>query len=70
MRFVLPLSPDMRFEADTPTSRLLRLVMPWLRGRRPSWLIRLGLLLYDHMGGRKILPGTTRRDLRGTMRVP
>lgn len=27
MRFVLPLSPEMRFESDTPTSRLLRWVM-------------------------------------------
>ena len=25
---------------------------------RPSWLIRLGLFLYDHLGGRKILPAT------------
>jgi glycerol-3-phosphate dehydrogenase len=32
--------------------------MPWMKGRRPAWLIRLGLFLYDHMGGRKILPGT------------
>lgn len=63
MRFVLPLSPDMRFDSDTPTSRLLRWTMPWLRGRRPDWLIRLGLFLYDHMGGREILPGTRRLDL-------
>ncbi|CAM3270805.1 homodimeric glycerol 3-phosphate dehydrogenase (quinone) [Paracoccus aminovorans] len=63
MRFVLPYSPQMRFESDTPTSRLLGLVMPWTRGRRPAWLIRLGLFLYDHLGGRKILPGTTRLDL-------
>jgi glycerol-3-phosphate dehydrogenase len=63
MRFVLPLSPDMRFDSDTPTSRILGLVMPWLRGRRPAWLIRAGLFLYDHMGGRRILPGTKRLDL-------
>jgi glycerol-3-phosphate dehydrogenase len=63
MRFVLPLSPDMRFEGDTPTSRLLRWVMPWAKGRRPDWLIRLGLYLYDTMGGRKILPATRSIDL-------
>jgi glycerol-3-phosphate dehydrogenase len=63
MRFVLPLSPEMRFESDTPTSRLLRWVMPWARGRRPDWLIRLGLILYDTMGGRKILPGARTVDL-------
>ncbi len=50
------LSPDMRFEGDTPTSQLLRRVMPWMKGRRPAWLIRLGLFLYDTLGGRKILP--------------
>lgn len=64
MRFVLPLSDDMRFESSTPTSRLLTLFMPWLKGRRPAWLIRLGLFLYDHLGGRKILPGTRAVDLR------
>ncbi|MFN3993030.1 MAG: glycerol-3-phosphate dehydrogenase [Tabrizicola flagellatus] len=64
MRFVLPLSPDMRFDSDTPTSRLLGWVMPWARGRRPDWLIRLGLFLYDTMGGRKILPATRTLDLR------
>ena len=63
MRFVLPLSPDMRFESDTPTSRLLGWVMPWARGRRPDWLIRLGLFLYDTMGGRNILPATRTLDL-------
>jgi glycerol-3-phosphate dehydrogenase len=64
MRFVLPLSPEMRFESDTPTSRLLRWLMPWARGRRPDWLIRLGLFLYDTMGGRKILPATRTIDLK------
>jgi glycerol-3-phosphate dehydrogenase len=63
MRFVLPISPDMRFDSDTPTSRLLSRVMPWMRGRRPAWLIRLGLFLYDTMGGRKILPATRALDL-------
>ncbi|MCF6305591.1 MAG: glycerol-3-phosphate dehydrogenase [Rhodobacteraceae bacterium] len=58
MRFVLPLHKDMRFEGGTPTSRLLGVFMPWLRGRRPNWLIRFGLFLYDNLGGRKILPGT------------
>ncbi|MEM7441059.1 MAG: glycerol-3-phosphate dehydrogenase [Pseudomonadota bacterium] len=64
MRFVLPLSPNMRFESSTPTSRLLAIVMPWAKGRRPDWLIRLGLWLYDSLGGRKILPATATLDLR------
>ena len=63
MRFVFPLSPDMRFDATTPASRVLGFFMPWLRGRRPGWMIRLGLFLYDRLGGRKYLPGTKRLDL-------
>ncbi len=63
MRFVLPYHKDMRFENDTPVSRLLSFVMPWMRGRRPAWMIRVGLFMYDHMGARKILPGTRTLDL-------
>lgn len=64
MRFVLPYHKDMRFEGSTPTSRILSVVMPWMKGRRPAWLIRLGLFMYDNLGGRKILPGTKTLDLR------
>ena len=64
MRFVLPYHRDMRFEGETPTSKLLNIFMPWMKGRRPAWLIRMGLFLYDHLGGRKILPGTRTLDLR------
>ena len=63
MRFVLPYHSDMRFESTTPLSRLLGCVLPWLKGKRPSWLIRLGLFLYDYLGGRKILPPTRVVDL-------
>ena len=34
----------------------LRFVLPHVDGLRPRWLLRLGLLLYDHIGGRKKLP--------------
>ena len=36
----------------------LRFVLPLHRGLRPAWLLRLGLVLYDHIGGRKRLPAT------------
>ena len=64
MRFVLPYKPDMRFESATPVSRIVSTIMPWMKGRRPAWLIRLGLFLYDHLGGRDLLPGTKTLDLR------
>ena len=67
MRFILPYHKDMRFEGDTPTSNILRILMPWMKGKRPAWLIRFGLFLYDNLGGRQILKGTTALKLRGTL---
>jgi len=66
MRFVLPYHKSMRFDATTPTTKLLNMVMPWQRGGRPAWLIRLGLFLYDNLGGRKLLPGTSALNLHST----
>jgi glycerol-3-phosphate dehydrogenase len=40
----------------------LRFVLPHHDGLRPGWIIRLGLFLYDHLGGRKILPPTRSVD--------
>ena len=42
----------------------LRFVLPHHQGLRPWWVIRAGLFLYDHLGGRKILPPTRTLDLR------
>jgi glycerol-3-phosphate dehydrogenase len=36
----------------------LRFVLPIGQGMRPAWLLRLGLFIYDHLGGRRSLPGT------------
>jgi glycerol-3-phosphate dehydrogenase len=44
--------------------RPLRFVLPHHKGLRPVWLLRLGLFLYDHLGGRRLLPGTRAVDLR------
>jgi glycerol-3-phosphate dehydrogenase len=44
--------------------RPLRFVLPHHRSLRPAWLIRLGLLLYDHLGGRSsVLPVSNAVDL-------
>jgi glycerol-3-phosphate dehydrogenase len=43
--------------------RPLRFVLPHHDGLRPTWLLRLGLFLYDHIGGRKLLPPTRSVDL-------
>jgi glycerol-3-phosphate dehydrogenase len=36
----------------------LSFVLPQVNSPRPAWLVRLGLFLYDHLGGRKVLPAT------------
>src|SRR6478672_11071660 len=43
--------------------RPLRFVLPHHDGLRPTWLLRLGLFLYDHIGGRRLLPPTRSVDL-------
>ena len=42
----------------------MRFVLPYVQGLRPRWLLRLGLFLYDHIGGRKRLPATRTIDLK------
>ncbi|WP_062203587.1 glycerol-3-phosphate dehydrogenase [Aureimonas sp. AU12] len=41
----------------------MRFVLPHSPDDRPAWLVRLGLFLYDHLGGRQKLPGTRSLDL-------
>lgn len=41
----------------------MRFVLPHSPEQRPAWLVRLGLFLYDHLGGRKKLPPTCAIDL-------
>src|SRR6478736_675076 len=36
----------------------MRFVLPHVPQMRPAWMVRLGLFLYDHLGGRKLLPPT------------
>ena len=42
----------------------MRFVLPHSPGQRPAWLVRTGLFLYDHLGGRKLLPPTRVLDLK------
>jgi glycerol-3-phosphate dehydrogenase len=36
----------------------MRFILPYEKGIRPAWFMRLGLFLYDHIAPRKKLPGT------------
>ena len=40
--------------------------MPWLKGKRPDWLIRAGLAMYDSLAKSRLMPGTRTISLRGT----
>ncbi len=42
----------------------LSFVMPHDAGQRPTWMIRAGLFLYDHLARRDLLPGSRAIDLR------
>jgi glycerol-3-phosphate dehydrogenase len=42
----------------------MRFVLPHAQHLRPAWLIRMGLWLYDHLGGRTTLPASKGLDLR------
>lgn len=44
----------------------MRFVLPHHSGLRPAWLLRLGLFLYDYIGGRKLLPATKTVSLAST----
>jgi glycerol-3-phosphate dehydrogenase len=46
--------------------RPMRFILPEEGGGRPAWMLRLGLFIYDHLGGRKILPATSTLALDGT----
>jgi glycerol-3-phosphate dehydrogenase len=42
----------------------MRFVLPHSPEQRAVWMIRMGLFLYDHLGGRERLPGTRKLDLQ------
>ena len=42
----------------------MRFVLPHSPEQRPAWMVRTGLFLYDHLGGRKMLPSSRKLDLR------
>jgi glycerol-3-phosphate dehydrogenase len=42
----------------------MRFVLPHSAAQRPAWMVRTGLFLYDHLGGREKLPGSRSLDLK------
>jgi glycerol-3-phosphate dehydrogenase len=47
----------------------MRFVLPHHKELRPAWLIRLGLFIYDHLGGRKLLPPTKTLRRKSTTKL-
>src|SRR6202012_2711756 len=68
------LEREIRWQIAPHIIRPLRFVLPHHAGLRPAWLLRLGLFLYDHIGGRPLLPptpsGGPTRDEGGRPLVP
>lgn len=46
--------------------RPIRIVMPHVPELRPMWMMRLGLFLYDHLGGKRTLPASRAVNLEGS----
>jgi len=44
----------------------LQFIMPYYKTKRPLWLIRLGLFLYDHLVRRKKIPGSKKLNLKNS----
>jgi glycerol-3-phosphate dehydrogenase len=42
----------------------LRFLLPHQPHLRPAWMIRIGMFLYDHLGGKRTLEGSRKVDLR------
>lgn len=42
----------------------MRFILPYAKGLRPRWILRAGLFLYDHLGGRKKWPATKSVDFK------
>jgi glycerol-3-phosphate dehydrogenase len=55
---------EVLLEAAPHINSPLRFVMPHDAHLRPEWMIRAGLLLYDHLARRRHLPGSGFVDLR------
>ena len=45
----------------------MRFVLPYMDGLRPRWLLRLGLFVYDHAGGREKLAASAATQLAGNL---
>ena len=55
---------EILLEAAPHIIRPLRFILPHSPDQRPVWMIRLGLFMYDHLGGRKKLPASSAIDLK------
>jgi glycerol-3-phosphate dehydrogenase len=47
-----------------PISKPIPFIIPYVDKIRPAWLIKIGLFLYDNLGGKSIIPKSRTLDLR------
>jgi glycerol-3-phosphate dehydrogenase len=47
-----------------PISKPIPFIIPYVDKIRPAWLIKIGLFLYDNLGGKSIIPKSKSLDLR------
>ena len=51
------------YKIAKPISKPIPFIIPYVDKIRPAWLIKLGLFLYDHLGGKTIIPKSNTLDI-------
>ena len=52
------------YKIAKPISKPIPFIIPYVDKIRPAWLIKIGLFLYDNLGGKSIIPKSKTLDLR------
>ena len=51
------------YKIAKPISKPIPFIIPYVDKIRPAWLIKMGLFLYDNLGGKTIIPKSTTLDI-------
>ena len=51
------------YKIARPISKPIPFIIPYVDKIRPAWLIKMGLFLYDNLGGKTIIPKSTTLDI-------
>ena len=55
---------DIVYKIAKPISKPIPFIIPYVDKIRPAWLIKIGLFLYDNLGGQSNIPKSKTLDLK------